>query len=453
MPVTWSKLHADALAAAFDALESARLDWMVLRNYRGLPQSCNSKDIDIGVSPADFRRAEKVITEAVRQHGFDRRQTTVYQRFRCSTYFGIVEGRPVSIKIDLIDGFSWRGADWFPVKRLNRARQTYNGFQVPGPTDNAVMLWLKPLTTGAGVKPAYVDSILEAVRDDPDGFRAEIERLFSPDLARQAWQALEAGELDRLIPLRKKLAWNAWWRTVRAEPLQSVWGIGVYVWLELLRRSCRPEGTFLAVLGPDGVGKTTFLEELRHQLAALQVKDPENVEIRHFRPHVFPNLNALLTGKPDVHDGRPSVPHQAPPANPASSLLRLIYYWADYVWGYWGGAHKRSVAGRTIIYDRYFYDFLVDPRRSRLSLPPWITRMFIRLTPQPDLVFILAADPETIYSRKQELPRQEIARQLEEYRSLHDSNPSRFVMFDATLPVHEIVGEAMTAIVKRLYKK
>jgi hypothetical protein len=70
------------------------------------------------------------------------------------------------------------------------------------------------------------------------------------------------------------------------------------------------------------------------------------------------------------------------------------------------------------VFDRYIYDFLVDPFRTRIKLPYSIRRLFTRLVKQPKVVYVLDTDAETIYRRKQELTREEIARQLVEFRRL-----------------------------------
>lgn len=74
------------------------------------------------------------------------------------------------------------------------------------------------------------------------------------------------------------------------------------------------------------------------------------------------------------------------------------------------------------IFDRYFYDYLIDPRRGRLALPQWNIRMFSFVVPKPDVILCLGADPEIIHARKPELPLEETKRQIEALRRFCDSN-------------------------------
>ncbi|MGZ5029928.1 MAG: hypothetical protein ACXWAT_04605 [Methylobacter sp.] len=89
-----------------------------------------------------------------------------------------------------------------------------------------------------------------------------------------------------------------------------------------------------------------------------------------------------------------------------------------------------------VMFNRYYLDFMVDPRRYRLSLPAWLINRILRWVPQPKLIFVLNAPTEVLYARKQELEQAEI-------RALHNlaiSNPrGRVVRVDRG--VEEIVDE------------
>lgn len=450
--MSWTHLQAKALAETFAALDEAGIDWLVLRNHEGLPERNRSKDVDLGLHKKNFGRAHRLIADALRRNGFDRELVEDFQYVRCLTYFGDFEDGAHSLKIDLLDGFVFRGAQIFNFEDLIKVAPEENGIKIPHQTDDGVMLWMKPLLTGGFVKQKYIDDILAAAQADAAAFRGRLEKSFSSRVGKEVWEKIERRDLPATVPLQKKLRRAAWWTALRKRPGATLLNAFRHYLAEIRRRSRRNPATFLSVAGPDGVGKTTFINLFSAQLADLQVKDVDAVGIEHFRPHVFPNIKKLLTGQDEkieaFHD-----PHRAAPAGQLSSILRLIYYWLDYVIGYWARIRQRCITGQTVIFDRYFFDFVVDPRRSRLSLPPRLARAFLRFTPKPDLVFILTADPQAIYARKQELPLAEIARQIGAYRELAKTDPSRFVLLDAGQPPEKIVRDALTALIARCYRK
>lgn len=221
---------------------------------------------------------------------------------------------------------------------------------------------------------------------------------------------------------------------------------------EMFRRTQRTPASMIAVVGPDGVGKTTFIELLRQELCRVMVKDNDAIEVSHFRPNVFPNIKKLVSGKCyDESQERFTDPHRASPAGAISSLMRLGYYWLDYLLGYWLIIRSRCIAGKIYVFDRYFYDFIVDPRRSRIRLPAWVRKGFLAMTPKPDVVFFLDCDADVISTRKQELSRDEIQRQLDEYRRLAALYPGRFVRLDARQAPDESCRQALKQIIERSF--
>lgn len=448
----WSKPQSDALRGVFDALRKAKIEWMVLRNHEGLPEVNRSKDVDMGMAKSDFDAAHALISTAVGEVGFLHALVEEFQYVRCLTYFGEFDNGPQSIKIDLLDGFVFRGAQIFNFPDLNERGRTENGIRIPHKTDDAVMLWMKPLLTGGFVKSKYVDDILAGASQDPSGFRSVLDRVFSGKLADRAWSKIKLGDLKGTIALQGELRRSAWLTALLARPVETLWNFTHHCISEVRRRSVRNPATFIAVLGPDGVGKTTFINSLATKLADLQAKDIDAITIHHFRPNILPNINRLLTGREEKVEAFHN-PHRAPPANWLSSTVRLTYYWFDYVLGYWISIRARCMAGATVIFDRYYYDFLVDPRRSRLSGIKILASIILKFTPEPDYVFILEADPDVVFERKQELSAEEIARQIGGYRTLAREHADRFTILDAAQPPEAVTADALVALIRHCYSK
>jgi thymidylate kinase len=71
---------------------------------------------------------------------------------------------------------------------------------------------------------------------------------------------------------------------------------------------------------------------------------------------------------------------------------------------------------------------------------------------QPRIVFVLLADAETIYKRKQELTIDEINRQLGEFSKLAKTH-KRFVVINASKSPEDMVTEAMKVIINNFTEK
>jgi hypothetical protein len=100
-----------------------------------------------------------------------------------------------------------------------------------------------------------------------------------------------------------------------------------------------------------------------------------------------------------------------------SSISYLIFTWADFLSGYF--VSIRSVLSRKglALFDRYYHDLLIDPKRYRYTGPMWLVQKMARLIPPRDIFFVvLDAEEQTIHSRKQQLPIEEVRRQRTAYR-------------------------------------
>ena len=58
-----------------------------------------------------------------------------------------------------------------------------------------------------------------------------------------------------------------------------------------------------------------------------------------------------------------------------------------------------------IVFDRYFFDFIVDQKRSALNISEKVAlSIYEFIVPKPNKVFFIKVDPEEAHARKKELP-------------------------------------------------
>ncbi len=193
------------------------------------------------------------------------------------------------------------------------------------------------------------------------------------------------------------------------------------------------KGLWIAVFGPDGVGKSAVIEQLEHQLAPVFL----GISRFHFRPR----FRRICEATPPVTN-----PHAKAPRGTIISLLKLLYWLADCWWGYLSTIIPRKYFGQLIFYDRYLPDLLVDPLRYRLpSDAMQFAALLLKLAPRPNLNILLDASAEVVQQRKSELSLTESRRQCVAYRNMFESLRSKLLV-NADASVAEVSQQIAGAI-------
>ncbi|MBV9227135.1 MAG: hypothetical protein JOY85_24125 [Acidobacteriaceae bacterium] len=168
----------------------------------------------------------------------------------------------------------------------------------------------------------------------------------------------------------------------------------------------------IALVGPDGVGKSTTLDCVQEWFA--REAPFISVTVRRWRPWLLPALSELI-GKKEPGADDPEQPPRRQPGN--LHLLRLAYYSCDFLLGsFWMDRRDRSQP-RIVIYDRCAMDMFVDPVRFALSSRRG-TSLTAALSPKPYPLVFLTDDARRIYDRKSHLEEHEIREQLKTWHEL-----------------------------------
>jgi len=193
------------------------------------------------------------------------------------------------------------------------------------------------------------------------------------------------------------------------------------------------KGLWIAVYGPDGVGKSAVIDQLAYRLAT----GFRGMSRFHFRPRF----------RQQHREGAPvTKPHAKPARGTVVSTAKLIYWLADCWWGYLSTIVPRRHAGQVIFYDRYFPDVLVDPVRYRL--PASCIRLasgLVALAPRPDLCVLLDASANVVQQRKRELSLPESQRQRIAYLKMFECLQCKLLV-NAESTVDEVSCRVATGI-------
>ncbi len=422
---------ADFLRHLFRLLDESGTRYCVLHSWQNLPDVLSS-DLDIAVHPDDRKRLAATIG-GLSKSGFSPIQLINHNVN--GNYFVFCwhsDGQLQTAAVDVIFEHRRGGLIADNGDELTTGSERFGEFQVASPSAALSYLLLKKAVKGK-VKPKQAANLRELVQLlGRDRSEQIVRKLFSARSSRKIISACLDGSLPEILPQMKRASWMT---GVTRKPLRLVRYLAGDA-ARLLRRWQKPNGIFVAILGPDGVGKSSAIGGL-HDLIG-----PAFWGERYF--HLRPQFFAARRPAPAVTD-----PHAKPSRGALASSLRLTALLADYCLGYAFRLRQLKARSYLLVFDRYFFDVLVDPKRFRFGGPRWVARLYARLAPTPDLVLILDADVETMLARKSELPPEELNRQREAYQQL-SVRGSRVRLINTSGTREEVAYQTATAIAEFL---
>ncbi len=201
------------------------------------------------------------------------------------------------------------------------------------------------------------------------------------------------------------------------------------------RRFFRPPGLHIALLGPDGAGKSTLIENLAR---LLEPCFPVQRTYK-FRPDVFGRITPATQ----------PTPHLREPRGTLVSWAKIAYYFGDWWLGFFTRIWPARRRGTLIVFDRNFADLAVDQRRYLVQGVGFLAQLLRHFVPRADATFILDADPERVHARKPELPVEVLARQRHAYRRLA-SGDARCRLVCADQSAQDVAREVSRRVITQL---
>jgi thymidylate kinase len=387
------------LMDVFRAFDEAKIAWVLLRDERDLADP--EGDVDILLEPAAAGRARKLL----RSLGFLRVPTL--GRGSHVQYVGYHAEDERWIKLDVVTDLAFGPYFAFRTRAaagcLARRRKGFE-LAILAPDDAFWALLLHEVIDWGRSRPKRANRLVELSRE------ARADTDWAKDVAAIV---PEGWTVEMVLDAVRRADWNTleglssatsamWMRShrfaVRARMLTGRLG---RIFEPAVAFLMRP-GFTVAILGPDGTGKSTLAAAIRRSFPFPARVVYMGLWQKPVRQHALPGLNLLG---------------------------RLSFLWGRYLTGQYHRAR-----GRLVLFDRYSYDAFLrlgDPmgRRDRMFLS-----VLAHACPAPDLVLILDAPGEIAHARKGE----HTVHDLEEDRD-------RFVALSTRLADLEVVDASRSA--------
>ncbi|MCM8568756.1 hypothetical protein NE848_05165 [Gramella jeungdoensis] len=379
------------LSNFFSELNNLGILYLVLRNYKKLPESTNGSDLDILIHEDHLMKFSDFFLSFIRTYNLE--LVSTIQDGKCPKF--CISKNDWGLQIDLFKGsVNFGNKEIIPANVLFENTRSHEEVNVLDPKISAVLSFLKELLNNKECTEKYKNSLCEQFENE--SIPAEILQNFPTEFFILLNERLENLTEETCRSLYEIASQN--FKRSRFTGLRSK-----------ISRLLNHPGFTIAFLGVDGAGKSTVINKIT---PVINMSFHNAVYYEHMRPNKFPSL-AEAMGKSINFEGPVTNPHASKSSGFLGSLMRWGYYLLDYTMGYYLKIWpKKTLKSCVWIFDRYYYDYLVDPKRSRIALPKSLINFGRYLIKSPDLIVCLGTDAEIIYNRKPELSIDEINRQL-----------------------------------------
>jgi thymidylate kinase len=405
--------------------------YCVLRNYKFLPVSTGGSDLDILIDSESVDNFNTLLLRFIEENSL--KLVSLINDKQCPKY--CISGSGWGIQIDAFKNSVYFGnKEIISSSILFKNTKNYNNIIVLNERVGVLLSFLKELLNNKVCEQKYIVDLQQQF--DEQDIDAQLLSQFTPQFVVYINQnlhhlderhCLELHQLSKISFRRSKY----------------------YGFNSKLGRLLKQPGFIIAFLGTDGSGKSTIIKNIT---PALNDAFHNAVYYEHMRPNKFPSIARLL-GNKEEFSGPVTNPHGSSTSGFLGSLLRWSYYTLDYTFGFYLKVWpKKAIRSCVWIFDRYYYDYLIDPKRGRIKLPYWILKFGQSIIPEPDIILCLGADAGEIHQRKPELPLAEVERQVLELKTFCDSH-KKAVWIDTGKDIKTSSNDALEVINTMMSKR
>lgn len=421
-------IQAKIARLLINALAERCSRYCILTGYESLPDKVNT-DIDFMVDPSDFRRVPALLGDISAEMGVNLFQVVPHEVSGCA-FFLVTEdkGTVTFVQPDSCSDYRHFGKLWLHADEVLGSRRWHDcGFWIPSASSEFTYYLIKRINK-LEITTAHASKLSRLYTESPGECNLWLNRFWGKRSAEALAEMAESADWSSLVN-----GLEAYRHEMRRHS-RKAFSFGAST-IHVLDRILRPTGGWIAFIGPDGCGKSAVIETVAADFAPAF----QRVMHLHLRPKVLPAKRG--------NDVPVTNPHGQPVRGNLYSIAKILYLVLDYWLGYFRQVRSRTVRSGLVIFDRYFYDILVDPERVLYGGPRWLLKLLGYLIPRPEIVFLLNARPEALWARKQEVPYEEVARQQREFLELAHLIRGAIVI-DANRPLQQVRCDVQKAIIE-----
>ena len=403
----------------FDLLNNSKINYCIMNSYSDFPNNING-DIDIVVdSISSFNIFLKNID--------DKNNIIILQRlihaYKCHNIFicKFFKNKQYVLSLDVYENYLVNSRVFFNSDFFLKDRLKYKNFYVPHSKCEYLYYFIKKIIK------KDIDKNIDFFFDN-----------FCNEISFNDYFSKTSNDIYDAFVNKNKIYFSQNKEKLRFDLFSTVkpnYVIRLYEFFRLINRIIFPTGLAICFLGPDGSGKSTVIQTLNERDLPFR-----KIKSFHLKLSFSNNKNNIDVKNPQNQSAYKGV----------LSYMKLAFFALEYIFGYFKVRYFKTMSS-LVIFDRYYDDIFVDPKRYRYGGSTFFARIIRFIIPKNNVSFVLSANPQVILSRKKEVSRKELKRQLLLYRKLADSYNYNFI--DVNRDIADIVDDIERIIYKTMHER
>lgn len=188
----------------FLQLEQAKINYIVLRNYEGLPETNSSKDVDILIDEVNINLAKDILKDIYKELHYNLIWKNELDYLTGYAFAKKVNEKIYSVKIDIFHGLKWRGVNYINNSIVFNRKKEYNNLYIPNKSHESFIMILYYILYAQHIKSKYFKNIL-LYKNDIESFNDISIKTFDSPLTKDIMQSLSDENILNILTYRTKM--------------------------------------------------------------------------------------------------------------------------------------------------------------------------------------------------------------------------------------------------------
>jgi len=229
------KFGSEIIKEYFTELEKEKINYVVLRNYEGLPETNSSKDVDILIDEYNLIRANAILVKIANKLNYYFIWKNKLDYLTGYVFCSIVDNTIYSVKIDLFHNLKWRGLAYIENDIIFENKKKYNSLFIPNKSHESFIMILYYILYAKNIKRKYFNNIY-LYKNDIENFVKISNRSLGRELTNILVEKLKTENILEILKYRNEIIQKIFTKNLKNTTLMLE-NIMYHLYYEIVKRN------------------------------------------------------------------------------------------------------------------------------------------------------------------------------------------------------------------------